>query len=38
MVLVSHLRPKLGNFLIVTRELIPLFYVEPANQNPLQSI
>jgi len=36
-----HLRLKLGCFesnLIVTRELVPLFYVESTNQNPLQSI
>jgi len=36
-----HLRLKLGCFennLIVTRELLPLFYIESANQNPLQSI
>jgi len=36
-----HLRLKLGCFesnLSITRLLIPLFYVESANQNPLQSI
>jgi len=35
------LKLKLGYFesyWIVTRELIPLFYVESANQNPLQSV
>ena len=36
-----RLRLKLSRFKsnsIVTRELIPLFHVESANQNPLQSV